>query len=232
MTSLKMKLTSVLFYRNMIHGKRNGRVRVMVGFKCFFTVESDGGKRGLAFMWDESIDINIKSFSKGHIDAEVKGSRNAEQRRFTGFYGHPDQKRRIESRQLLKNLAGQWSRPWICIGDFNQILRQTEKGGGCVRADGHIRAFRETLKEFQLVDLGFKGTEFTWNNGRKGKEFIKARLDRGQLGIGIGIGFFLKPYVRETGQGPEEECDKIPGNVGQTPKLQDGYKQSLELDGQ
>ena len=38
--------------------------------------------------------------------------------------------------------------------------------------------FRSTLLHSGLIDLGFTGNMFTWNNGRGGDDFVQLRLDR------------------------------------------------------
>ena len=39
-------------------------------------------------------------------------------------------------------------------------------------------AFRNTLAHCDLIDMGFQGGKFTWNNGRPGVEFVQERIDR------------------------------------------------------
>jgi hypothetical protein len=68
--------------------------------------------------------------------------------------------------------------PWLCMGDFNEILNLSEKWGACTQANGQMEAFRRTLEDCFLCDLGFKGIKYTWRNGRAGGEFTKERLDR------------------------------------------------------
>jgi hypothetical protein len=41
-----------------------------------------------------------------------------------------------------------------------------------------MEAFRRTLEDCQLCDLGYKGVKYTWNNGQSGGQFTKERLDR------------------------------------------------------
>ncbi|OMO54692.1 reverse transcriptase [Corchorus capsularis] len=48
---------------------------------------------------------------------------------FTGFYGKPETSYRNESWQLLSTLRGQSSLPWMCAGDFNELLSNDEKIG-------------------------------------------------------------------------------------------------------
>ena len=79
---------------------------------------------------------------------------------------------------MLRWLAGLSDNPWLCFGDFNEILHPNEKIGGNDRNIYLIREFREALCDCNLVDLGCKGYLFTWNNGRFGKDFVEERLDR------------------------------------------------------
>lgn len=41
-----------------------------------------------------------------------------------------------------------------------------------------MEVFQATLEDCRLMDLGYRGQKFTWNNGREGEDFIKERLDR------------------------------------------------------
>jgi hypothetical protein len=69
--------------------------------------------------------------------------------------------------------------PWLCIGDFNMILDQSEKTGGKPYACSSTDPFHHFINEFGLIDLGFSGNLFTWSNHRDGDNLIKERLNRG-----------------------------------------------------
>lgn len=64
------------------------------------------------------------------------------------------------------------------MGDFNEILHQSEKYGGKGWNRRLMKDFQSTLIGCELVDLGYRGPKFTWNNGRGGDDFIQERLDR------------------------------------------------------
>uniref|UniRef100_A0A2N9GPG8 Reverse transcriptase domain-containing protein n=1 Tax=Fagus sylvatica TaxID=28930 RepID=A0A2N9GPG8_FAGSY len=49
--------------------------------------------------------------------------------RFTGFYGHPEGHRKWESWVLLDKLHSLDNTPWLCMGDFNEILSISERSG-------------------------------------------------------------------------------------------------------
>ena len=69
--------------------------------------------------------------------------------------------------------------PWLCAGDFNEILFEFEKEGGAPKPQSQMDKFRETLEDCGLHDLGFQGDPFTWrNNSHCISTYIKERLDR------------------------------------------------------
>ena len=84
---------------------------------------------GLVLFWRDSIKLNVKTSSKNHIDCII-GEGSDEAWRFTGFYGEPITHKRFESWDLLRQLNRQFGLPWLCSGDFNEILRGSEKLGG------------------------------------------------------------------------------------------------------
>ncbi|KAL0458286.1 UNVERIFIED_CONTAM: hypothetical protein Slati_0455800 [Sesamum latifolium] len=98
--------------------------------------------------------------------------------RYTGFYGEPDTSNREVSWKLLLSLKARSHRPWICGGDFNEILSQHEKAGGPPRPNWQIRNFRRALEDCGLSDLDFQGNAFTWTNRQQPPHLVKLRLDR------------------------------------------------------
>ena len=68
--------------------------------------------------------------------------------------------------------------PWVCIGDFNAILNSSKKLSNTLPQQRLMDDFREALDLAKLIDLGFQGYPFTWNNRRLGHANTKQRLDR------------------------------------------------------
>lgn len=83
---------------------------------------------------------------------------------------------RCKSWRLLQSLCGNVSLPWLCLGDFNEILQAHEHEGGNLRQDRQIIGFRLVVEHCNLIDLGFFGNKFTWFTTKGGG--IKVRLDR------------------------------------------------------
>jgi hypothetical protein len=69
--------------------------------------------------------------------------------------------------------------PWLCIGDFNYVLSQSEKLGRRLVNNSSTRNFRSFVDQLGMINLGFAGSPFTWCNNRQGFATIKERLDRG-----------------------------------------------------
>ncbi|KAA3479364.1 reverse transcriptase [Gossypium australe] len=72
--------------------------------RCGFMngINIDAG--GLSLGWKEGISLNLKSYSRSHIDVEVEEENGAGIWRFTGFYGEPVEHNRRESWELLRTL--------------------------------------------------------------------------------------------------------------------------------
>ncbi|BBH01895.1 hypothetical protein Prudu_012299 [Prunus dulcis] len=87
---------------------------------------------GLCLLWKQDFDLYIRSLSLHHIDALVGGNEVPEHWRMTSFYGFPATEDNFRSRQLLRTLASEDTIPWLCFGDFNELLRGCEKEGGAI----------------------------------------------------------------------------------------------------
>jgi hypothetical protein len=60
--------------------------------------------------------------------------------KFTGFYGHPEVIHRPASWALLCHLSGIAPKPWLCVGDFNEILSNSEKSNSSFRPPSKCRS--------------------------------------------------------------------------------------------
>lgn len=58
------------------------------------------------------------------------------------------------------------------------MIKQTEKFGGNPVNNTRIDAFAQCLNYCNLIDLGYKGSKFTWTNKRRNGSTILERLDR------------------------------------------------------
>lgn len=76
------------------------------------------------------LNIEIMSLSINHIDVRVWDEVANPDWRFMGFYGNPEEANKFLSWDLLNTLSALITLLWICGGDFNEILLDSEKKGG------------------------------------------------------------------------------------------------------
>jgi hypothetical protein len=150
----------------------------MLGLSNMVVKDCVGKGGGLAVFWLRGIDVVLRNFSDNHIDVDVCED-DGYKWRFTGIYGFPQTEDRHKTWTLLRDLHSQEDVPWLCAGDFNEILYQHEKEGGLLRPQAQMDRFREAMVDCELQDLGFEGDVYTWrNNNRRAQGYVRERLDR------------------------------------------------------
>lgn len=69
------------------------------------------------------------------------------------------------------------SSPWIILGDFNAILKSSNRIGGDTSWYGHHDAFGKCIQDSELIEIPHTGMNFTWHNGQQGDNAIMKKLD-------------------------------------------------------
>jgi len=104
-------------------------IRDSLQFGHYFGVSRITCGGGLAIFWKLGFKLEVESSSQNHIDVVInKGNDNAWC--FTRIYGAPEIHLRFETWELIRGLHRQCPLPWLCRGDFNEILKSHEKSGG------------------------------------------------------------------------------------------------------
>ncbi|XP_074301413.1 uncharacterized protein LOC141632800 [Silene latifolia] len=153
-------------------------------------VDSAGRVGGLTLLWKKDVDCTFKSSSLHHLDCEVRSEGGVW--RLTVFYGWPNVADRHLSWELLRLLGSQSTMPWVCIGDFNEVLFSTEMKGG-QRQQWQMNNFLNDIDECELRDVPWEGYNFSWDNGQAGEANRQSMLDRAMCSTQW-IDMF--PYVR------------------------------------
>lgn len=100
-------------------------------------------------------ELEIYNFLRRHVNAIIKDGDGDFYWKFIGFYKHPKSPKQAESWVLLKHLKSYAPVPWLCTGDFNEIMDQYEKEGAAVRWESQMDGFRTALEECQLCDMRY-----------------------------------------------------------------------------
>ncbi|XVF53939.1 hypothetical protein PTKIN_Ptkin05aG0140600 [Pterospermum kingtungense] len=105
-------------------------VRFKLDFDSCLMVDSRGRGGGLALLWEVEAGVEILSYSIDHIDALIGKKGSDMEWRYTGFYGKPDSFQRHRTWNLLLDLNGRKSLPWLVYSDYNEILFDLDKLDG------------------------------------------------------------------------------------------------------
>lgn len=138
MEIVRAKNPSVVFLADILTEEaRLEFIQNSIIFYHWWVVPRVGRSGGLVLYWRSSIYLTIKWSDKNYIDAIIDKDLESE-RRLTGFYGELETVRSNEAWDKLKSLSSWPERPWLCYGDFNEIIRQDEKLGGATRSHNQM----------------------------------------------------------------------------------------------
>ncbi|XP_073353634.1 uncharacterized protein [Aegilops tauschii subsp. strangulata] len=161
-----------------MNSKNMERFKRMLGMDQMLIRNCEGKSGGLALLWKKGVRVELQNFSRLHIDVVIN-EKDGFKWRFTGIYGEPASDKKHTTWRLLSVLNQQMNLPWLCAGDFNEIMYNHEKRGGPSRSQKAMESFRLALAECGLRDLGYSGDKFTWrNHNHIASRYIKERLDR------------------------------------------------------
>lgn len=93
-----------------------------------------------------------------------------------GVYGHLEPSCLLEVWDLLRNFKNDEG-PMVRVGDYNEVLKVSEKWGSRTWAERQMDAFWDCITNFELEDLGYFGPPFTWCNNCEGDQRILERID-------------------------------------------------------
>lgn len=100
------------------------------GFQCVLCLSVNDKWGGLAVWWKGIIYLSLLHYSPNHIDMQVSGEVDCLAWRFTRVYKEPRVSGCGYAWTLLCKLQSRSSSPWICIGNFKEILWSFEKLNG------------------------------------------------------------------------------------------------------
>ncbi|KAM1585182.1 hypothetical protein ACFX1Z_038078 [Malus domestica] len=153
-------------------------VRRRMGFADGFNVSPISRAGGLSLWWEDSLEVQIVFSSKHIIDAKVREVGAVRWMRVTSVYGTPYCGEKATFWNWMNSFFQPIDIPWLCGGDFNEFLWESEKSGGAPVLYNRPRYLANFMEEVELHDLDFNGSPFTWRGIRNG-ELVEERIDRG-----------------------------------------------------
>ena len=146
--------TAVVFLmETRMNKERALRLKQKLGFPNGEAVSSDGLSGGLLLLRRGDVTVAVQSLSKSHIDVVLScAAVGVREWRLTGFYGEL----RKNSWFLLRFLRAQLDVPWLCLGDFNEVLSPDEHFGENEREHWQIAAFQEVVQDCRFCGPGLQ----------------------------------------------------------------------------
>jgi hypothetical protein len=201
-----VKTAVVFLMETKMHRDRVMNLKQLLGFQNAEVVSSLGQSGGLMLLWRGDVTVAIQSMLRSHIDVLLTYDRlGNRQWRLTGFYGEPRRAMRKNSWYLLRFLRAQLGVPWLCVGDFNEVLEANEHFGINGREQWQMDGFQEVVQDCGFMDLGFSGVPYTWDNRQEGSRNVKVRLDRG-LGDQSFLDRFGETWVKHIPLAKSDHC--------------------------
>ena len=77
----------------------------------------------------------------------------------------------------LGGIAQNMIDPWLVAGDFNDVLKQSDRIGKKIHRK-ITGDFQRCVELCQLEDLKFSGYFYTWNNKQENEKRVWAKIDR------------------------------------------------------
>lgn len=150
----------------------------ILGFSNYHLQEARGFSRGIWFCWNgDSTNLEIISLlSKLLLLLSLSKTNGGA---LTAVYGSSQAAIRRGLWSMIDMLTGNFERinlSWLLTGDFNDIISLTEKKGG--NSTFTNTCFSNCIERIALMDLGFRGSKFTWVKSIIRTNSIRYRLDR------------------------------------------------------
>lgn len=100
-----------------------------LGYDNAYAVDPIDRSGGLSMFWNNEIKMECLGYSKYHIDMKVSGLGGSPWR-LSCFYVQAQNHLWHRRWETMKYLCSLNNLPWMCFGDFNEVLRLDEHDGG------------------------------------------------------------------------------------------------------
>jgi hypothetical protein len=127
-----------------------------LGYDHSFAISSSGRSGGIGLFWTNEIKIDILPNSQYHLDVKITEA-EGDPWRLTCVYGEAQVPLRFKTWDVMKHIKSANALPWVCIGDFNEVLHQHENVGPAERNFAQMQGFRNAVDVCELADLGYEG---------------------------------------------------------------------------
>ncbi|VVA35089.1 PREDICTED: reverse mRNAase [Prunus dulcis] len=176
---IRSKNPSVLFLcETKMNSHSLNQIKRRYGFNKGYSVDPVGTAGGLSLWWKPDVEVSILDSSPHWIDTMITSKAENFHGRFTWLYGTPYSQDKAIFWESFPCCDLKDGNPWIIMGDLNEVNWSYEKEGGANWNRKRRRFLLEYMEKNNLLDLGFKGSIFTWERSLGENGHVRERLDR------------------------------------------------------
>ncbi|WMV20487.1 hypothetical protein MTR67_013872 [Solanum verrucosum] len=171
------------------------RVQRQLSMPYATIVDPVGLSGGLSLFWNDKVQVCQSHTSHFYVETLVHDL--STDSKYWCIFVYLSTDRAIRRAQLteLTLKSANWGPLWIIVGDFNDIMDNSEKVGGRSREVASFKDFKNFLWNLGAVDLGFKGKPWSWWCFRENDGIIQERLDRAIVSPGWCLEFPLSQII-------------------------------------
>ena len=139
-----------------VSGYRAEEIIQGLPFDGFAMSETIGFVGGIWLLWKSSlVQVEVLSPFEQEIHTFLQVHSLPSSWLISAIYASPKFKNRCILWDNLKKVSDHHNLPWILMGDFNDVLEESEKFGGNSLSVRKVREYRECMDHCNLLDLGF-----------------------------------------------------------------------------
>ena len=119
--------------------------------------------------WDPTVfSLSCMNYSDQWVTCEVTTLSTNECFKITVVYGlNTPVGRKLLWEYMLHQAPAFASTPWALMGDFNAILKPSDRSGGDMNWYDHYHEFSNCIQDTELIQVPFTGPKFSWHNGQQ-----------------------------------------------------------------
>ena len=155
-----------------------------MGFQQGCTINLTGTAGGLTLWWKPEVRIDFISKNRNLFDTVIHFANGYSPVRISWFYAPSYDDAKPHFWSSVSNLGVGETMPWMCNGDFNTIIDNSEQSSGNPLRWNRRNYLKDFSDSNSLLDLGFCGNIFTWDNRQEGDDLIQERFDRALCNFG------------------------------------------------
>lgn len=128
---------------------------------------------GLALFWNDLIYLDVLRSTPNLFHISCREGRGGKLLSITFIHAPTNYQQHLLLWDDLRQIHASNGLPWLCVGDFNEILYPWEKMGKRPVNQFRMMSFRAVVNDCEFTELESHGCKYTWMNNKQGKSLLR-----------------------------------------------------------